>query len=87
MFAEKLLENIYISGEMRQFFSGTSIPNLDINSLLDNQVVIPEKRIITLFFNVIGKNKFAFLFNEENLHLSCLRDLLLPKLMNGEIEV
>ena len=34
LFAEILIENIYQSGEMRQYFSGTSIPNLDINSLL-----------------------------------------------------
>ncbi len=87
LFAEILIENIYQSGEMRQFFSGTSIPNLDVNSLLGYQVVIPEERIITMYFSIIGKNKFAFLFNKENLHLSGLRDLFLPKLMNGEMEV
>lgn len=87
IYAERLLELIYINGEMRQFFTGTSIPNLDIQSLLAYKIIIPQAHILEEYYKRIGKSKFDFLFNPENIYLTQIRDVLLPKLMSGEIEV
>jgi type I restriction enzyme S subunit len=87
IYAERLLELIYINGEMRQFFTGTSIPNLDIQSLLAYKIIIPQADILEEYYKRIGKAKFGFLFNPENIYLTQIRDGLLPKLMSGEIEV
>jgi len=87
IYAERFLESIYINGEMRQYFTGTSIPNLDIQSLLAYKIIIPKAEIIEKYYKKIGKEKFGFLFNQENIYLTKIRDALLPKLMNGEIEV
>lgn len=87
IYAERLLELIYINGEMRQFFTGTSIPNLDIQSLLAYKIIIPKADILEEYYKKIGKSKFSFLFNPENIYLTQIRDGLLPKLMSGEIEV
>ena len=72
---------------MRQYFTGTSIPNLDIQSLLAYKIIIPEAEVIEEYYKKIGKEKFGFLFNQENIYLTQIRDALLPKLMSGEIEV
>lgn len=87
VFAEVFLETLYLNGEMRQFFTGTSIPNLDIKSLLDVKLVIPETRLTIDYIEIISTEKFTYLFNSENTILSQIRDALLPKLMNGEIDV
>lgn len=87
LFAERIMESIYINGKMKQFFTGTSIPNLDIQSLLAYKIVIPNSKILDEYYIKIGKVKFGFLFNQEYIYLTKIRDTLLPKLMNGEIEV
>ena len=87
IYAERFLESIYINGEMRQYFTGTSIPNLDIQSLLAYKILIPNAEIIEEYYKKIGKEKFGFLFNQENIYLTQIRDALLPKLMSGEIKV
>ena len=87
IYAERFLESIYINGEMRQYFTGTSIPNLDIQSLLSYKIIIPKAEILEEYYKKIGKEKFGFLFNSENIYLTQIRDALLPKLIRGEIEV
>ncbi len=86
-YAERLLETIYVNGEMRQFFTGTSIPNLDIQSLLRYNIVIPVANIINEYYSIIGKNYIGSLYSQENIVLSKIRDTLLPKLMSGEMEL
>jgi type I restriction enzyme S subunit len=87
LYAERLFEIIYLNGEMRQYFTGTSIPNLDINSLLSYKIVIPDCHSLKEYFRIIGKLKFGFLLSQENVTLSQIRDRLLPKMMSEEIEV
>lgn len=84
VFAEIVLENMYLSGEMRQFYTGTSIPNLDVNSLLKYPILIPAANIVSEFYK-IASGKFAKLFNKENVMLAQIRDSLLPKLMSGKL--
>lgn len=56
------------------------IAELQMNKI-DMKDIIEYEKIVTPFFEMIGKNK------EENKYLERLRDTLLPKLMNGEIDL
>jgi type I restriction enzyme S subunit len=87
IYAERLLESIYNSGEMRQYFTGTSIPNLDVHSLLGYRIIIPEADIVEKYAKKIGVEKFKKLYNMENSNLANVRDSLLCKLINGDIAV
>jgi len=86
VYAEKILENMYLSGEMNQFYTGTSIPNLDVNSLIKFPVIIPTAGIVSKFYEIVA-HKFMKLFNKENTLLSQIRDSLLPRLMSGKIRI
>lgn len=86
VYAERILENMYLSGEMDQFYTGTSIPNLDVNSLIKFPVIIPTAGIVSKFYEIVA-HKFMKLFNKENTLLSQIRDSLLPRLMSGKIRV
>jgi len=86
LYFEHLISRLYNQGGLERFFIGTSIPNLDINGLLEEMVIIPsEKRIEDLA--KILEFKYAKLINPQIQTLSKLRDTLLPKLMKGEIRV
>lgn len=56
------------------------IAQLPMSKLEDKDILKYEKQVEP-FFKMIGKNK------EENKYLETLRDTLLPKLMNGEIDL
>lgn len=56
------------------------IAQLPMSKLEDKDILTYEKQVEP-FFKMIGKNK------EENKYLETLRDTLLPKLMNGEIDL
>lgn len=87
VFGEIILENLYKSGEMKQYFTGTSIPNLDINSLLDHNLIIPSKDILEEYYELISKCKFHHIFNNESKFLSQMRDSLIVRLMNDEVRI
>ena len=87
VFGEIILENLYKSGEMRQYFTGTSIPNLDIDSLLGHKLVIPSRVVLEEYFEVISKHKFHHIFNNESKLLSQMRDSLIVRLMNDEVRI
>jgi len=68
--------------------SGTKMPVIKWRDFCDMEILMPEERIVNMFedstgpfYNIIIKNV------EENQKLASLRDLLLPKLMSGEIRV
>lgn len=67
--------------------SGVQV-NLSTKGICETQIVIPEKGIIDKFNN-IAKPIYEKMFNlqQENKNLVKLRDTLLPKLMNGEIDL
>lgn len=56
------------------------IAELPINKLNEDKILQYERKV-TPFFDMMGKNK------KENKYLEQLRDTLLPKLMNGEIDL
>jgi len=68
--------------------SGTKMPVIKWEDLCDMEVLIPEERAIENF-NKTVKNFYNLIIKNtlENQKLASLRDLLLPKLMSGEIRV
>jgi|SRR3989344_2151620 len=68
--------------------SGTKMPVIKWEDLCNMKLSIPGEKIIDNFNNVIRPFYNIIIKNvEENEKLASLRDLLLPKLMSGEIKV
>ncbi len=67
----------------------TGIKNLDLSGFIETEpIIIPSVQaldefncIVSVFYSQVFEN------GQENEHLATLRDTLLPKLMNGEIDV
>ena len=73
-----------------QYENGTTgIKNFDINTFLDKFLIVkPAKEIINKFHSIIASLLNTIQSNgSENIELSKIRDMLLPKLMSGEIKV
>lgn len=86
IYLEHVLERMYRSKEMKNYVNGTSVPNLDVKSLLKQRILIPDDDAIKFFAGFKGEY-LRCRFKLENKILSSLRDTLLPKLMSGEIRV
>jgi type I restriction enzyme, S subunit len=84
------LKYLYELNIFFNFENGTTgIKNLDINNLFEKyKIVFPDEILIKKFKKIISEifRKIQNNGNENNI-LSSLRDLLLPKLMSGEIRV
>jgi len=81
---------LFLLREMRleQYNGGASVPTLDRKAVHRVPTLIPPRRFITLFDEQIAP-MFSQLRNlrEQNQKLRAARDLLLPRLMSGEIAV
>ena len=67
---------------------GTVFGCINRDALNNMKVIIPTKNDLDKFEQIVSKlDTEIFKRSEENHNLSNLRDTLLPKLMNGEIEV
>lgn len=67
---------------------GTVFGSINKNSIENLPVIIPSDNIICVFEKLINPVDSVIKKNYiENIHLSSLRDTLLPKLMSGEIRV
>ena len=86
IYCEIIISNLYHQGLLKQYFTGTSIPNLDGKSLLNHKILIPTNELLRSFYQIINI-KFEYLFNVQIQNLSKIRDSLLPKLMSGKIRV
>ena len=68
--------------------SGTKMPVLKYEDLANMNIVLPDFKILSVFNEIVDKfYKILIEKVEENQKLVALRDLLLPKLMSGEIRV
>lgn len=67
--------------------SGVQV-NLSTNGICETKIILPDKIILDKF-NTFAKPLYEKIFNNqrENQVLEQLRDTLLPKLMNGEIDL
>jgi type I restriction enzyme, S subunit len=86
-FLDRHLHEMRLSGEIWSYVNGTSVPNLNDQGLLDGKiVVIPPENLLSAFVD-IACPIMARLFQPENRVLAATRDLLLPKLISGEIRI
>lgn len=70
------------------FVSGSAQPQVTIASISQCKIIIPQRKTLNEFSKVMkDSNEIIENLYYENLKLAQLRDELLPKLMNGEIEV
>ena len=68
--------------------NGSVFTNLKTDILKDYITVFPSENILNKFNNIVSSLFKKILNNaRENERLASLRDTLLPKLMNGEINV
>lgn len=74
--------------DLKQYNGGVSVPTLDRKSVHKVEVLIPPNRLVTDFNEFVSP-----LFDQvgnltlQNQKLSVARDLLLPRLMSGEITI
>lgn len=86
-FLDRHLYEMRTTGEIRKFISGTSVPNLNEKALLQmQQIVVPPGFLLDVFYEFVLVVQ-RHLFGRENVTLAQTRDLLLPKLMSGEIRI
>ncbi len=82
-FEQKQIQNYILNSSQ-----ASTRPSVNASVFVNLKVVIPSNNLLEKFdkvsFDIIKKN---LLIKEENFKLEKLRDLLLPKLMRGEIRV
>lgn len=86
-YVSEILHRMYITKEMNSFVTGTSVPNLDINSLMNVKIIVPKTKLLKIFYENIVDPMLRWKYSNENLILANIRDTLLPKLISGEIRV
>ena len=74
--------------DMESFNSGAALPSMTTNILNHFKVITPREGVLSLFDEKVSK-LFALKkeFQRQNDILSRQRDLLLPRLMSGRLEV
>lgn len=84
LFALHLLREL----DLKQFNGGASVPTLDRKSVHKIEVLLPPSSLIESFTNQCSP-LFEQIENlkRQNERIRTARDLLLPRLMSGEIEV
>jgi type I restriction enzyme S subunit len=87
VYLDAWLHRMRVSGEIWEHVNGTSVPNLDANSLLaGKQIPLPPVSLLDRyhdFVRPIWQEQYA----GQNRTLAALRDALLPKLISGELQV
>ena len=74
--------------EMNNLSNGAAQQNLSPIKTSNIKVVIPDEKILELFENLLSPViKNIIQLNKHNVVLKEARDRLLPKVMNGEVEV
>jgi len=83
IFSYYLLENI----KLKRLSADSAVPGLNRNIAYQENVLIPPKNILSKFEKIISPifEKINYCDNED-ITLLKIRDLLLPKLISGEIE-
>jgi type I restriction enzyme S subunit len=80
---------LFLSGvDMYAMNIGAAVPSMTVKILDGMKVLCPSTEILAQFEKVVGPYfSMIELLKKKNEALTEARDLLLPKLMNGEIEV
>lgn len=86
-YIDRILYSMRESGEIFEYVTGTSVPNLDLHGLLRRRKVpVPPVRVLEDFAQIVAPITER-LYSGENRTLAALRDALLSKLLSGEIRV
>lgn len=85
---EDYLYRLLKNTDMKILNTGSAQPQITVDSLQKFEIEIPSREDAMHYSSIITPIKIQYrLNNAENQHLAALRDTLLPKLMNGEIDV
>ncbi len=78
----------YAQTQIKNRASGAAQPNISNKQVESIEIVIPSQTIMQLYIDILDGNfKLRQNLLEQNEKLKYSRDLLLPRLMNGEIPV
>jgi type I restriction enzyme S subunit len=87
IYIDFLLHELRESGEIWEYASGTSVPNLDTAGFLKSRpIVIPSHDVLNAFASLV-EFYYQCLFSGESLVLAELRNVLLPRLVSGEMRL
>lgn len=87
IYLDRFLICKFQDGTIHDFITGTSVPNLDAPGLLSGcHLVLPPPDLLHAFFK-LSNSIFGKLYSKQNILLAQTRDLLLPKLISGELSV
>jgi type I restriction enzyme, S subunit len=79
------MRSVYRDGGLQAFRTGTAFPNLDVSGLLANLVVVvPPEAVARQFGRFFEVSRRVDLIAQSGT-LAAVRDLLLPKLLSGEV--
>jgi type I restriction enzyme S subunit len=86
-YVEHMLNSMVQSGEMGQFRTGTTIPNLNMTALFEShKFILPSPDLLSLFHSLLESSD-AFKLSGRIQNLRRTRDLLMPRLLSGQIDV
>ncbi|MCK4873616.1 MAG: restriction endonuclease subunit S [Phycisphaerales bacterium] len=87
VYLDAWLHEMRLSKEIWDHVNGTSVPNLNADSLMNSKVIaIPPEDLVLRFHQLIGP-MWNFRFSGESRKLAEMRDYLLPKLLSGKVRV
>ncbi|MEK6301137.1 MAG: restriction endonuclease subunit S [Acidobacteriota bacterium] len=87
VYLDAWLHGMRESGEIWEHVNGTSVPNLDANSLLaGKEIPLPPVPVLDRYYGFVRPIRQE-LYAGQNGTLAALRDTLLPKLISGELRV
>ena len=77
-----------VSKYISQFANGANVLHLKPQAILNVKILLPPKSLIDKYVNITSKlfNEIEYL-NQTNDNLTKQRDMLLPRLMSGKLEV
>jgi len=86
-YVEHMLNSMVANGEMTQYRTGTTIPNLNMSALFEaHQFLLPPADLLRHFVGLLASSD-AFKFSGRIQNLRRTRDLLLPRLLSGQIDM
>lgn len=78
----------HIRKDLISFGNGSVFTNLKTDILKNFEAILPAKEVLRRFDSIISSIFISIKYNREEIAtLTTLRDMLLPKLMSGEIDV
>lgn len=91
-FSDLYLKCVFLLDDMQSLLNskgyGSAQPNISSSDIEDVEISIPDETELRIFYNIAEPIFNRMVYNsEENNLLEQLRDTLLPKLMNGEIDL